>query len=321
MKYQEFLEQMAGETGLRLDNGHNMLFGSKSGYGVTVVPNPQQKKQFIIWVSVSKDGQMPDRKQLRTVAKEHKQIALCGGDKYAVSFLLKAVNNQAKCIQLVKESLDIVTAFLRENGYVSCCQSCGAAEGTEAYAVGETTRHLCAACAEKLESASDKVEQETMMTSENTLAGIVGALLGSVLGAAVIILLSRLGYVAALSGIVMAVCTLKGYELLGKKMSVKGIVICCVIMLGMTYVADRFDWAIVIAQELETDVFTGFRALPLLLEEEIIEMSDYFTSLFMVYAFTLIGAVWQVIAYAKGMKMKTGRGVEKLSGTRQIAEL
>lgn len=42
----------------------------------------------------------------------------------------------------------------------------------------------------------------------------------------------------------------------------KGVIISGVIMIVMTYVGDRVDWAIMIARELETDVFYGYRLLP-----------------------------------------------------------
>ncbi len=50
---------------------------------------------------------------------------------------------------------------------------------------------------------------EQNQKKENWLAGIVGAFIGSLIGVGVIILLGQLGYVAALSGIAMAVCALK----------------------------------------------------------------------------------------------------------------
>ena len=47
----------------------------------------------------------------------------------------------------------------------------------------------------------------------------------------------------------MAVCTLKGYEIGSGKLSKRGIVISVILMLVMTYVGDRLDWAIMIARE------------------------------------------------------------------------
>ena len=61
-----------------------------------------------------------------------------------------------------------------------------------------------------------------------------------------VLILSQLGYVAALSGVIMAVCVLKGYEMLGGKLTKKAVVISAVIMILMTYFADRVDWAIIL---------------------------------------------------------------------------
>lgn len=93
---------------------------------------------------------------------------------------------------------------------------------------------LCDSCYRQL--GANQEQQEAAKKPENAVAGTVGALLGSIFGVGCIVLLGQLGYVAALSGIVMAVCALKGYELLGGKLSTKGIVIGCVLMLVMTYV-------------------------------------------------------------------------------------
>lgn len=71
----------------------------------------------------------------------------------------------------------------------------------------------------------------------------------------------------------------------------KGIIISVVIMIVMTYVGDRVDWAIMIARELETDVFYGYRLVPLLLSEEVIDMTSYVLSLVLLYAFLLVGAI------------------------------
>lgn len=128
---------------------------------------------------------------------------------------------------------------------------------------------------------------------ENVVTGSVGALIGAVIGALCIILLSQLGYIASVSGLVLAVCTLKGYELLGGKLSGKGIVICMLLMLITPYVADRIDWAIVIMQEWADYGVTfgeAFAAVPELLADGSIEMGAYIKTLLMIYGFALLGA-------------------------------
>jgi hypothetical protein len=128
---------------------------------------------------------------------------------------------------------------------------------------------------------------------ENFVTGLVGAILGAVIGGASIILLSQLGYIASVSGLILAVCTLKGYELLGGKLSIKGIVASIILVLVTPYLADRIDWAIVLMQEwTEYGVTFGecFAVIPALLEDGSIEMGMYIKNLVMIYGFAALGA-------------------------------
>lgn len=107
---------------------------------------------------------------------------------------------------------------------------------------------------------------------------------------------------AAVSGLVMAICTLKGYEMLGKKLGTPGIIISCVLMLLMIFLAYQADWSITAAQFYETDFFTAFRAMMDLIKEGYVDSGDYFGGLAQVYLFAVIGAVPTIIAMAKGAK-------------------
>lgn len=140
---------------------------------------------------------------------------------------------------------------------------------------------------------------------ENVLLGSIGALAGAVIGGVVIVLVSMMGYVAAISGIVLAFCTLKGYELLGKKLSVKGIIVCVVLMLVTPYIADTVDWVFVIMDAYADYGITfaeAFSLFPLMLEDGAIEMESYISNLLMLYGFTALGAVGIVINTVKGAK-------------------
>lgn len=64
---------------------------------------------------------------------------------------------------------------------------------------------------------------------ENVLFGIVGAFLFSLVGGVMYILLSMIGFIAALSGLVGVVCAIKGYSFFAKKESKRGIIISVVI--------------------------------------------------------------------------------------------
>ena len=126
---------------------------------------------------------------------------------------------------------------------------------------------------------------------ENVPAGIVGAFLGSLIGVACAVLIGQLGYVASISGLVMAVCALKGYELLGGSLTKKGALISTLLILAMTYLAHRLIWAVAVADALNDGIFEAFQEVPDLLDRGIIESGPYWGDLIMLYLFTLLGAV------------------------------
>lgn len=131
---------------------------------------------------------------------------------------------------------------------------------------------------------------------ENVLTGLVGAFLGSLIGVACIVGIGQLGYVASISGVVMAVCAIKGYALLGGAMSRKGAVISCVLTVIMTYFGNRLDFAVSVARLAEVDVFAAFHAMGELLDGGYINTAAYWGNLVLLYLFTLLGAVPALIS-------------------------
>ena len=143
-------------------------------------------------------------------------------------------------------------------------------------------------------------QKERQKRRESLVAGLVGAFLGSLLGMVCIIVVSQLGYVAAFCGVVMAVCTLKGYELLGGVLSRKGAAVAGVITLVMTYVAYQIDCAIQVAAAAEVDLFLAFRNMRMLLDEGYLDARAYWGGLALLYLFTLVGAAPLIIAALRG---------------------
>ena len=130
---------------------------------------------------------------------------------------------------------------------------------------------------------------EIQEKQENLALGILGALLGGILGGAAIVLIGQLGIISALSGVVLAFCTLKGYELLGKKLSKQGIIVCLVVMLIVPYFADRISWTLVIMEELQLQFGDAFKYVHDVVEEFELQ-TDYWKDLLFIYAFTALGA-------------------------------
>ena len=156
----------------------------------------------------------------------------------------------------------------------------------------------CHKCGNPMQEGATRCENcgfpaKEVKKNENVVTGFVGALIGSLIGGASIILLSQLGYIASVSGLILAVCTLKGYELLGGNLSGKGIAISIVLMLATPYLADRIDWAIFLMQEWADYGVTfreAFGVMPLLLEDGSIEIGAYIKNLLMIYGFVVLGS-------------------------------
>ncbi len=68
-----------------------------------------------------------------------------------------------------------------------------------------------------------------MQEPENVLMGILGALLFSLAGAVLYFIIYQLDFIAGIAGFVSVICAIKGYKLLGKRESVKGVVISVII--------------------------------------------------------------------------------------------
>ena len=75
---------------------------------------------------------------------------------------------------------------------------------------------------------------------ENVIAGIVGAFLFSLVGGVLWFVIYLVGFIAGISGLVGAVCAIKGYSVFAKKESVKGIIISVVIALLVIVMAWYF---------------------------------------------------------------------------------
>ena len=126
---------------------------------------------------------------------------------------------------------------------------------------------------------------------ENVAAGVVGAFLGSLVGVACMVVLGQVGYVASISGFLMAICALKGYELLSGSFSKKGAVVTVILLVVMTYLGNRLDWAVSVASFYEVGIYDAFLAVGYLLEIGAIKGTSYWSNLIMLYLFTLMGAV------------------------------
>lgn len=311
-------EQLATAAGLRLDETRNILYGQRGGFQMVVyAADTRYPYLFTVCMSVAAPMGMLDKSDIKQFVKGEKGITSLVQDKNQIKMVIKSISNLQKMQENFNDSLNALIAFLNAKGCTPCCQFCGQKAETEGFDVGGSYMLLCPDCVGKFKQDMTIAAQQKEQKSENIIGGIVGALLGSVIGIICIIFFSQLGRISVLSGFVMAICTIKGYEMLGGKLTKKGIVISVIMMLVMTYVGDRLDWAIEIVKEWnDVNFFTAFQAVPYLLAEEVIDIGSYMLNLILLYIFTIVGAAAAVYNVVKDRKLENKIG--KIGSTTEL---
>lgn len=310
-KQTENYSTLAAALGFQYDSSNDVIYGKKGEYDILIYAADKRSPYMLSIHTAARRSMGLGNDEKKEFTKSLKQVLSIVQDGNQITVKQRGIGNQEKLKDALVQSVNSLLAFLQAKAFQPCCSVCGQSVEVEPYQVSSGYMHLCPDCETSLRSNVMTLNQQNQGKKENVVAGIVGALLGSLLGVLSIVVLSRLGYVAAISGAVMAVGVLKGYELLGGKLTKKGIIIGVVIMLVMTYVGDRLDWAIILYGEVGDylNFFDCYQAIPLLLRSGDIEMTSYVGNLVLIYVFLLLGAV-PSIRNTASEKVASGRFVK-----------
>ena len=211
-----------------------------------------------------------------------------------------------KCLEIVNDVIPQITRFLTLNGYESGCSVCGTKFNVDSYTINGEVTYLCPACAEEVQGGLEANKEDLKTKKSDLLKGCVGAFLGALAGAAIFVLLYRLGFFAAVSGLAMSVLALMLYEKFGGHLDVKGVIACIVILLLMVYFANRLSWAWDAFDALKDYGWTFsdcFRGLGYIVTESDLT-ANYFGSLGLAYLFTFLGAFRQ---FVNAIRSSTGK--------------
>lgn len=301
--------KLATGIGFIYDAPTNTIYGTKDGYELLIYATDRRYPYlFTITTSARSANGMLGKEDISLFKKSVAPAAgLSQKDSLITVIAKNNTSKQDKICENIQYILDALTAFLRERNFVPCCQTCGASTQTVGFMLKDARFHFCADCAARAKNENEVLAQQNERKSVNIIGGIIGAVAGSLIGVACIVILGQLGYVAAVSGIVMAFCTLKGFGKLAGKLTVVGIVLSCIIMIAMTYFGNRLDWAIEISKAMneyygyEVGIFDSFRAIPTLIAE-LDGMGDYILSFLQQMLFVVIGAIPTIISISKDQK-------------------
>lgn len=142
------------------------------------------------------------------------------------------------------------------------------------------------------------MEQTQVRPRENVPLGAMGAFVGSLLGVACIVLGCRTSYVSIVSGVVMSMCTLKGYEMLGGRLGKAGAVISALMILVMTYFANDLCATFEIMDAVDDiGFFEAYQNIDAYVEAKVVD--GHWGQLLFLYLLDLAGATPMMFSHFK----------------------
>ncbi|KXT80501.1 hypothetical protein STRDD11_02118 [Streptococcus sp. DD11] len=268
-----------------LMNLRQIFFGQKDGYTLYI-----ENKQYRLCFSVREGDALSSPDAFRELTKDSKVLTSSLINHYKLTCSVKAGMTKEKTKANIIQGVQKAVAFLRERGFSNVCEQSGETGQIDVYQLGGNLLILSPESFSQLSSGLSLDNQTYDNQKENIVGGIVGAFIGSLIGGALILLLAQMGYVAFAAGLAMGFCTIKGYELLGKKLSRTGIIISVVLMIIVIFGANQLDYALLILREYpDANVFDAFTFV----NEMIFSgqfPDNYWFNIILLYVFTGAGA-------------------------------
>lgn len=306
VKPRELANTMAwtGVHGLEVDAVTGIVFGNKEGYAF-YIEWLENTKQYNITFSLSKNALPPEKEELKVAVVNCPQLTSFSVRQYKVNYAVKKhIFHQQKTQENVILALDYLIDFLKAAQFENCDEETGRVGETAPYLLDGTLHLLNQESLSKRTSELEISHQLEQRQTENVLLGIVGAFLGSILGVVLFLLIGLLGYIAMISGIVMGLATMKGYQFLGKKLSKKGMVISVLVVLIMTYVANRLDFALAIARETGWSFWEVYQELSAILDYYPDLVGEYIRNLLLAYAMSGVAVFYLIRETKKEVQFK-----------------
>ena len=271
----------------------NHYAGYCRGYYMTVVPQAEGYRVTVNASTPNDPGNAALYAFLERARGENKKIASVGVSPYRFFVVIKAVVSQKKIPEQINGVMDPILGYIANQGYTTGCGCCGTTAATlSCWQANAEILQMCDPCAAQMEQELKNNQKAVKAKKSNFVGGLVGALLGALIGSVVWIIINRLGYIAGVAGLVMVVCAMKGYSLMGGTLDRKGVIVSVLISVVMVYLANKIGWTWAAHNELKEyglSFFDVFRNLEAILKEVDL-MGSYIKDLVIGYLLTAVAS-------------------------------
>ena len=249
------------DIGLTVDHSHQIAYGRKNGY-TFLIHYLSNQRQYTLVTTVKGDNEDILSTYLHSLDQEN----FINWTNYKEETLMINVKNTKELSVYDFDTLmNNISSFCQMNGYEAACHQCHEKKPVNIYSISGNSVLMCEDCYQKITSSLP--DPQTV----NTPMGVLGALAGSLIGVIVWVVIYKLGYIAGITGFIMAVCCFKGYELLGGRIDKKGLYIALIIAVVMLAFAEMIALGLEIHSAMndyyEVNILQAFGLIPLFLSE------------------------------------------------------
>ena len=251
----EYLYSIATDLGLQFDGEARVMYGEREGF-LLVIEGAQTKNVFTISLSVKQGSEgdlIEDSEILWNELKEQsKAINAISFDGYLTSIVVKGGMTKGKAVETLWTAIQDIVDFLLNHQFVQVNAQTGEEGPIGLYQIGDAIFLIDDATFRAYQAEVQDTVEAYEAREENFLLGIVGAVIGVIIGGAVALLVARLGYVSVLAGAALGYCTIKGYEILGKKLTKKGVVVSAILMVLTVFLVNQLDYTLALMSEFHS---------------------------------------------------------------------
>lgn len=298
------LKKFATENGLKVAKG--VAYGSLRGFAATLSEGSGYKMIVLStkFTDTLKQNELQAQINARNITRDFRVRNLT----FAPDGISIVFNDTIGTMSKIKEFVDWFFPLLADSSATTAdiCSECGTqiTSGTWKLIDG-VAFHMHEGCAQRNQLAIEEAEQATRdADTGNYVTGLLGALGGSVLGAAVWAIVLNMGYVASLVGLLIGWLADKGYDLLkGKQGKLKIVILVIAIIFGVvlgTFAADAIT-VVQLIQEGET--YLTYADIPAFLLMLFMDNPDYqgavIANLLQGMLFAALGVVFLLIQAGK----------------------
>ncbi|MDV4151566.1 hypothetical protein R0131_12075 [Clostridium sp. AL.422] len=269
------------------------LFGSYRGYNISI-----SSINYIYYIDFP--IKLTDENEvykinsfLNELTKEFKKLNYASYKPSSIQLQYAPGYKKHNHSEIILSILNKLIDFSIMNNFITGCSSCGENTEVSPFLLGSTIIPCCKGCQLEIKNTINENQNSIKNVSNNIVGGIVGGFIGALIGSVVWILIYQMNYIASIAGLAIAICCIKGYQLLGGKLNISGVVITSIITVIMVYLANHFSLAIDIYSEFksyyEITFFDALSSVPDFLTEPELR-SDFMKNLLIGYALTFIGS-------------------------------